>query len=143
MSNLTRFLKKNKVLKENGTYAPTKSLVDETGEPLKFEFRHIGAKEDNEIRDNCTFDVPVTGKPNLFRPKLNTTKYIHNLIVASTVVPDLDNAELQDSYGVKTPADLLYALVDDPGEYQELGLWVQNFQGFTESMEEKTEQAKN
>ena len=58
------------------------------------------------------------------------------------VEPDLCNAELQDSYGVKTPGDLLYAMIDEPGEYQDLSEWVQKFQGF-DTLEDKTKQAKN
>lgn len=39
MSNLSRFFKKNKIKKENGTYAPSKAFVDEKGNPLDFVFR--------------------------------------------------------------------------------------------------------
>ena len=38
------------------------------------------------------------------------------MVAASVVYPDLDNAELQDSYGVKRPEELLLEMVDDPGE---------------------------
>ena len=34
MSNLSRFLKDNKIKKENTTYAATKSLVDEKGSKI-------------------------------------------------------------------------------------------------------------
>ena len=60
----------------------------------------------------------------------------------STVVPDLYNKELQDSYGVKTPNDLLYALVDDPGEYSDLCVWIQQFQGFTETLDDRWKKQK-
>lgn len=50
----------------------------------------------------------------MFRQKLKTSQYLAEMIVASTVVPNLYNKELQESYEVKTPVDLLYALVDDP-----------------------------
>ena len=95
------------------------------------------------MRDACTIEVQVTGKPNLFRPKLNTSQYLAKMIVAATVVPDLYDAELQDSYGVKTPEELLYALVDNAGEYQEFTVWMQKYQGFTKSFEEKVDDAKN
>jgi nicotinate phosphoribosyltransferase len=36
-------------------------------------------------------------------------------VVASLVYPDLHNAELQDSYGVKDPEDLLFAMLDEAG----------------------------
>lgn len=143
MSKFTRFMKENKKAKENQKYAPTASLTDEKGNPLEWEFRHITSKENEELRDSCTIEVQVKGKPNLYRPRLNTSKYMANMIVASTVFPDLYDAELQDSYGVKNPEDLLLALVDAPGEYAALEEWVQKFQGFDKTLEEKVEEVKN
>lgn len=143
MSNFIRFMRENKVEKKNAFYAPTDSLMDENGDALKWEFRHIGSKENERLRDACTVDVQVKGKPNLYRPKLDTTKYLVSMIVSATVVPDLYDKELQDSYGVKTPEDLLFALVDDAGEYTDLTAWMQKFQGFTKSFDEKVEEAKN
>ena len=121
----------------------TKSLCDENGKPLEWEFRPITSKENDALRESCTVEVQVTGKPNLFRPKTNTNQYIAKMIVASTVVPDLYDKELQDSYGVMTPEELLYAMVDNAGEYQDFTIWMQKFQGFTKSFDEKVEDAKN
>lgn len=143
MSKFTRFMKENKKVKENQKYAPTTSLTDEKGNSLEWEFRHITSKENEELRDSCTIEVQVKGKPNLYRPRLNTSQYMANMIVASTVFPDLYDAELQDSYNVKKPEDLLLALVDDPGEYAALEEWVQKFQGFDKTLEEKVEEVKN
>lgn len=143
MSKFSRFMKENKVAKANQNYAPTTTLKDENGKPLEWEFRQISSKENEALRDACTIEVQVTGKLNLFRPKLNTSQYLAKMIVAATVVPDLYDAELQDSYGVKTPEELLYALVDNAGEYQEFTVWMQKYQGFTKSFEEKVDDAKN
>ena len=143
MSKFTAFMKQNKVQKANEKYAPTTTLNDEKGNPLQWEFKHISSKENEALRDACTVEVQVTGKPNLFRPKTDTAKYIVKMIVAATVFPDLYDSELQDSYGVKTPEDLIYAMVDDAGEYQQFTLWMQKFQGFTKSLEDKVDEAKN
>ena len=143
MSKFSKFMKSNKIEKKNEMYAPTKSLCDENGKPLEWEFRHITSKENETLRDECMIEVPVTGKPNMFRPKLQTGKYVKKMITASVVVPDLLDAELQDSYGVKTPEELLLAMVDDPGEYNDLAAFVQRFQGFDVSFNDKVEEAKN
>lgn len=143
MSKFSRFMKANKQAKTNQNYAPTTTLTDEKGNPLEWEFRPITSKENEALRDACTIEVQVTGKPNMFRPKLNTSQYLAKMIVAATVVPDLYDAELQDSYGVKTPEELLYAMVDNAGEYQELTVWMQKYQGFTKTFDEKVEEAKN
>jgi hypothetical protein len=136
-------MKANKTEKENGRYAPTKSLTDENGKPLEWEFRHITSRQSERIRDENSYDVQITGKPNQYRTKLNTAKYLSNLIAESTVVPNLNNKDLQDSYGVKNANDLLYELVDDPGEYAELCTWIQRFQGFTQTLDEQVQEAKN
>ena len=67
MSKFSKFMKANKIEKKNGFYAPTKSLCDDNGKPLEWEFRHISSKINEELRDECTTDVPVTGKPNISR----------------------------------------------------------------------------
>nr|DAQ34724.1 MAG TPA: tail assembly chaperone [Caudoviricetes sp.] len=143
MSKFSKFMKANKIAKENEKYAPTSSLQDENGKPLEWEFKQITSKENEVLRDSCTIEVQVKGKPNLYRPKVNTAEYLAKMIVASTVYPDLYDAELQDSYGVKTPEELLYAMVDNAGEYQDFTVWMQKFQGFTKSLEEKVDEAKN
>jgi hypothetical protein len=143
MSKFSAFMKANKKVKENEEFAPTASLLGSDGTPVRWEFRHISSKENEELRDANTIEVQVTGKPNLFRPKLITSKYLMAMIVKSTVFPDLYDKELQDSYGVMTPEDLVYAMVDDAGEMQDFQLWMQKFQGFTKSLDEKVDEAKN
>ena len=88
-------------------------------------------------------EVPVKGKPNMFRPKLDTSKYIGKMICACVVEPNLYDKDLQDSYGVMSPDDLLKEMIDDPGEYQEFATFVQNFNGFNTTLEDKVEEAKN
>ena len=74
---------------------------------------------------------------------MNTAKYMVKMIAKATVTPDLYDKDLQDSYGAMTPEELVYAMVDDAGEYQELSVWMQQFQGFTKGFDEKVEEAKN
>ena len=143
MSKFAKFMKANKAVKENGFYPATKSLCDEKGNPLEWEFRHISTKDNENIRESCTVEIPVAGKSNMYRPKLKTSLYIQKMIAASVVSPDLFDSELQDSYSVKTPEDLLLAMVDDPGEYSDLAAFVQKFQGFDTSFEDKVDEAKN
>ena len=143
MSKFSRFMRANKVEKKNERYAPTRSLCDENGKPLEWEFKHITSKENEALRDECTIEVPVTGKPNMFRPRVQSGKYIRKMVTAAVVYPDLYDAQLQDSYGVKTPEELLLAMVDDPGEYNELTAFMQRFQGFDTSFNDKEEEEKN
>ena len=143
MGNLSLFLKKNKKVRTNTFYAATKSLCDEKGKPVEWEIKALTTKESEDIRSECTTEVPVTGKPGMVRPKVDTKAYIAKLIAACVVFPDLYNKELQDSYGVRTPEDLLKEMVDDPTEYNALAEFIQNFNGLDESLEEKVKEAKN
>lgn len=143
MSKFSKFMKANKIEKKNEMYAATKSLCDENGKPLEWEFRHITSKENEDLRDACTIDVPITGKPNMFRQKVKSSLYIQKMVAASVVVPDLYDKDLQDSYDAMTPEELLLAMVDDPGEYNDLASFVQKFQGFNVSFDEKVDEAKN
>ncbi len=65
------------------------------------------------------------------------------MLCACIVEPNLYDKELQDSYGVMTPEELLKEMIDDPGEYQDFASFVQDYNGFNTSFEEKVEEAKN
>lgn len=143
MSDLSRFLKKNKKLKENVQYAVTKSLTDEKGQPLLWEIRPLTSKETNKLTDECTFQEQVPGKPNVFRNKINSTKLLQKMMVASVVFPNLNDKDLQDSYRVMTPEELITEMVDDPGEYNNFGKYLNELNGFNEGINEKVEEAKN
>ncbi len=143
MSDFSRFMKKNKIAKGNTTFQATKSLVDEKGIPLEWVIKPLTTKENDSIRDECMIEVPVKGKPNMYRPKLNTSKYIARMLCACVVEPNLYDKELQDSYGVMTPDELLKEMIDDPGEYQSFASFVQDFNGFNTTMDDRIEEAKN
>ena len=144
MSNkLNMFLKQNKKVRENTEYAATKSLCDENGEPLKWTIKPLSTRDNESIREACTIDVPITGKPGMYRQKLNTAKYMAKLICASVVEPNLYNKELQDSYGAMTPEELVLEMIDNPGEYSEFAEFVQQFNGFDETLQDKVNEAKN
>lgn len=133
MSEFSRFMRACKAVKPNEKYAATKSLTDENGEPLVWEFRHISSKENALLQEEVMAAENVRGK---------STEYLHRLIAKATVFPNLYDKELQDSYGARTPEELLYELVDDPGEYAELAVFIQKLQGLV-PIAERVEQAKN
>lgn len=142
MSNFSMFMKSNKIQKQNVMHPVTKSLTDEDGNPLLWEIKPLTTKENEAIREKCTMDVPVKGKPNMFRPKVDMNKYQTMLMCAAIVSPDLNNVELQNSYGVMTPEDLLKEMVDDPAEYTDLMVFVQQISGF-KTLQEEVDEAKN
>lgn len=142
MSNFSKFMKANKIQKQNVMHPVTKSLVDEKGEPLLWEIKPLTTKENETIRESCTIEVPVKGKPNMYRPKVDMNKYQTKLICAAVVSPDLNNAELQNSYGVMSAEELIKEMVDDPAEYTDLMVFVQQLSGF-KTLQEEVDEAKN
>ena len=88
------------------------------------------------------YDEPIPGRKNAYRTKLNDKLFIVKRIAASVVEPNLYNSELQDSYGVKKPEDLVYAMIDDPEEFYALSAFVANLNGH-EDINDKIAEVKN
>lgn len=139
MSGLSVYLKKNKKAKENLVIAPTQSLCDENGVPVNFTFRPISTKENDGIRDECT-KVSVVGKET--KTKVDNSRYMRKLLAISCVEPNLNNSELQDSYGVKDAESLICEMIDNPGEYNDLVVAIMEFNGFSKP-DNSVEEVKN
>jgi len=138
MGELSFFLKENKAKKENAFFAATKSLVDSEGSPLMWEVRAVSTREDEELRESCMFVDESTG-----RLRLNVNRYMGKLAAASVVSPNLYSEQLQNSYEVSTPEELIRELLDDPSEYQAFVRFVQKFGEVDVSLSERAEHAKN
>jgi len=138
MSELSLFLKGGKRVKENAFFAATKSLADSDGKPLLWEIRAVTTREDEELRDSSSRYDAGTG-----RFRLDVNRYMAKLAAASVVYPNLYNAELQNSYEVSTPEDLIREMIDDPSEYQTFIGFIRGFGGLDVSLSERIERAKN
>ena len=143
MGDLSRFLKKNKKTKANLKIAATTSFLDDNGKPLLWEIRPLTTNEDNALRDACTVEVPVTGKPGMFRPRFDGNKYLVKMAAACIVSPNLNDKELQDSYGVMGAEQLIVEMIDNPGEFNAFMDKIQEFHGFKQTFQDKVEEAKN
>lgn len=139
--DLSAFLKKNKRARGSVEYAVSKDFTDESGAPVKWVLKAISTAENERIREECTREVAEKGGG--YRAKVDTGAYMARLAAACVVQPNLYDAALQDSYGVKTPEALLKEMVDSPGEYAELMRFVSRLNGFDEDIGEEITQAKN
>jgi hypothetical protein len=142
MSDFSAFLAQNKIKHENVKYVASKDFVDKQGKPLEWELKRIDSDTDESIRRSCMRQIKVVGKANQFRSEMDTTSYITKLTVATIVFPDLNNKELQDSYGVMG-ADALIKKMLAPGEYADLCAKVSEVNGFDTDMNDMVEEAKN
>ena len=141
MSDFAVFMAGNAVKNETVKYVASKRFTAK-GKPVEWELKAIDSDLDEALRKECTKKVPIAGKRGQFNQETDTDKYIGKMCVACVVYPDLNNAELQDSYGVKS-ADALLKKMLLPGEYTELKAKVMEVNGYDMSMEELVEEAKN
>lgn len=135
MNDLSIFLKENRVKRENVFYCANPELKDSEGNTVKWEIKPVTTKEEEAIREECT-DYGEGGY------RLNVSKYIGKMIAEAVVYPNLYDAKLQDSYGVRSPEALVKEILDKPGDYSRLAKFVQELNGF-KSLREDIEEAKN
>ena len=143
--NLNQLMKENVKEPDYVEYQPSKRLVDENGEPQTWLLRPLSTKE---------YDKVTARHAQKIRNKMGKVvdEYIDNeavvadLTLESLVEPskeDLQQKELQDSWGVFNPTDLLKAILNLPGEYADLLMKVQEIAGFdvfaVEQAREETE----
>ncbi len=105
------FMKENALVFERVKYVASKRFLDENGQPMEWELRSISAKEDEEIIKRCRKE----GARGL---ELDKLKCVGLVMATSVVYPDLDSAELQDSYGVKSREELLRVMLTAREYYQ-------------------------
>jgi len=142
MSNFSAFLSQNAVPDENIKYVVSKRFLGEDKKPLQWEVCCITSEEDEAIRKSCTRKVPVPGKRNQFTQETDYNKYLGKLAARCTVYPNLNDAELQDSYGVNGSDALLKTMLK-PGEYADYLAKIQEVNGFEVTLEDMVDEAKN
>lgn len=103
MSTLSAFMKPSVEQVPNVKYAASPRFKGEDGKPELWEICCIDADEYSRIRNGCIKNVPVPGKKNQMTQQLDTYAFQAKVCARCTVFPDLNNSELQNSWGVVTP----------------------------------------
>ena len=142
MGNLSAFLAQNAIQADNIQYIASRRFIGEDGQPMQWDIACITSSEDEALRTGCTKRVPVPGKRGQFTPEIDYNSYLGKLAAKCTVFPNLNDAELQNSYGVMGADALLKAMLT-PGEYAQYMAKVQEVNGFDLSFDDKVEEAKN
>ena len=139
--SLSAFMRPNVAEIKNACFAPSPRFVGEDGKPVEWEIRCISADEYARIRSSCIRQVPVIGKKGQYTQQLDTYTFQAKVAAACTVFPDLTNAELQDSWGVTKPEDLVGAMLIG-GEFDDYITEVFEVNGFKDEPE-LVDEAKN
>lgn len=108
---------------------------------MEWEICCISADEYARIRSGCIRQVQVPGKKNQFTSQLDTYTFQAKVCARCTVFPDLNNAALQNDWGVAKPEELLGSLLIG-GEFDDYVTEVFQVNGF-KSEDELVGEAKN
>lgn len=140
-NTLSAFFAQNAKKADNRKFVASSRFIGDNGNPLEWELAAITAGENQRLRKNCMKSVPVNGKRGQYTQEFDTATYQAKLAVKCVVFPDLNNAELQESYGVMGAEQLISAMLM-PGEFDELISTILDLNGFTD-MGEMVDEAKN
>lgn len=135
-TSLEGFLKQNKLVDDKVKYVASKSFVDENGKPIEWIIKPLKSRDGAKIRKVCTKQIGN---------KTVTDDLTFNVMVATkcTVFPDLNNAMLQDSYGVKGADKLILELLDKDGEFNMYCKKILDISGYNKTDADLIEEAKN
>ena len=140
MKDLKFFLKQNTIPVENQEVEVSKRFKDDAGNTVKFVIKSISNEMDDALRKQNTRQVKKA--KGVIVPELDQQKYFVDLVLKSLVYPDLDDKELQDSWGVMDSRELINAMLL-PGEYTALLQEVQKINGWDLNVEDIKDEVKN
>lgn len=141
MNNLSAFMCPNVEQIANARFAASPRFKGEDGKPMEWEIRCISADDYARIRGGCIKQVPVTGKKGQYTQQLDTYTFQAKVCALCTVFPDLNDAELQNSWGVAKPEALLGKMLIG-GEFDDYVTEVFRINGF-KTENELVDEAKN
>ncbi len=136
MSNLSRFFKGNVHERKNKKIVVSDRFTEEDGTLVEWEIKSISSQEyEKMVKDNTYQKNGVE--------KLNEENFASTFLGKTVVFPNLNDKELQDSYGVMSIYDLISEMLL-PGETQYLQEEIKKLCGFDRSqIEDKIKEAKN
>ncbi|OYP09996.1 XkdN-like tail assembly chaperone [Lachnotalea glycerini] len=138
MSNFNSFMKQSKIERNNIQIAASESFEDEKGNSLMWEIRSLKTKEADYIRNECT-SINQKGK----KVDVDNAKFNRMIAAKCTVFPNLNDKELQDSYGVMSAEELIVEMLDNDGEYQAYCQKILEISGYNKTDSQLVDEAKN
>ena len=142
MKSLTSFLAQNAKKIDNVTFVASERFIDtDNGKPMNWEICCITAAENADIRKSCMHTVPVMGKKGQYTQEFDVNSYLAKVACRCTVFPNLNDAELQQSYGVMSAEQLITTMLT-PAEFEDYTTRVLQVNGF-QTGAEMVEEAKN
>ena len=139
--NLLAFLADNAIKPACVEYAASKRFKGADGKPALWKIMPISNDENKMIADRNRKKSFVPGTRET-QVTFDQDQYVNDLICACVVHPNLNSAELQESYGAVGAGELVRLMLT-PGEYQDLFQAVMQANDFDTGMDEKIKVVKN
>ncbi|RXZ84702.1 phage portal protein [Paenibacillaceae bacterium] len=140
MMSLQAFFAQNVQSELTEEFVVSERFKEDNGASIKWELKTLTESENEMIRKSATRSVK--GKNGARSTETNPEDYVAKLAVASVVYPDLQSADLQQSYGVMGADNLLKKMLLS-GEYANLLAKVQELNGFDRDINDMAEEVKN
>ena len=139
--NLKAFMAESAIQYKEVDYIASERFIDEKNNPIPWKLRILTETELSKLKAQCKKRVtnPKTQQSYI---ETDSSKLADLMIENSVIYPNLNNAQLQDSYGAVGAIDLAKKMLI-PGEYNDLILAVNEANGFNSGMAEKIKRAKN
>ena len=142
MSNLQAFFAQNVEKVQIEEHVISNRFKDGEGNPIPWKFGAIDGEADAANRKECTKRMPVPGKKGMYMPETDYEAYLVKNAISTVKYPNLNDAELQKSYGVNGAEALLHKMLL-PGELTKVKQIAQEVNGFNVGMDELVEESKN
>lgn len=139
--DLKCFLKENTVAVEDKEYIASDRFRGNDGQPVPWRLRVLDNREVDRMVKSCQKKEWLP-KSKEYRYRTDNEQLAVEMVCASVVYPNLNSAELQESYGAVGAQELVRAMLT-PGEYTDLVFAVNEVCGFQSDMDDKIKTAKN
>lgn len=139
--SLSAFFAQNAKKVDNQFVVASPRFVGEDGKPMQWEICCITAAENSQLRKSCMRSVPVPGRRGQYTQEFDAAAYQSKVSARCTVFPNLNDAELQASYGVMGAEQLITAMLT-AGEFEDFSAKILELNGFT-ATDELIDEAKN
>lgn len=111
MEALSAFFAENAERKEDVSFVVSTRFKGKDGKPIPWVLQSISAEDDESLRKDCTRRVQVPGKKGQYTNSFDSNAYLVKLAVKSVKFPDLNNAELQNSYRAMGAEQLIVTML--------------------------------
>lgn len=135
--SLKSFFKENNIKIENVKYIASDRFKDENREVIEWELKVLDNKKVDELRNRFSSRSFVNHKEEF---KFNSEDFMKVFVTEAIVFPNLTDKDLQDSYGVFSPYELLQEILT-VGELTRLTEYINNLHDY--KAEKKVDEIKN